>query len=370
MSSVSPNKPRVLVVDDSKLIRMAAEKILASDYDVVFAVDGEEAWKHIQRDAAIRIVFSDLTMPKLDGFALLKQMRNSGEARITSLPLIIMTTDADDENRRETALQLGATDFIAKPFNSIDLKARAKAHITSERITRELKQRAAQLETVAYKDVLTGLGNRSYLLEKLWHECTSALKQHRSLSLVRVDIDGFNLIFVEHGKEVAQQLLQNVARLVASSLPTPDLATRIGLAAFVVLFPGEPHATAMAFAEQIRQQVKNTNQLAGLREAAVTLSGAVLTPVLQEPVNIESYLAELELLVYQAGDAGGDRIHTPVMEATPSLAPASDSSTGRLDGISLEQALQWAQAGQTEALQPHLSELAERLQPLLRLMNR
>ena len=81
-------KPRVLVVDDSKVLRKAAEKILGKEFDVLVACDGEEGWEKVVVDEKIQIVFSDLSMPQLDGYGLLDRIRHSDNQRISDIPVI------------------------------------------------------------------------------------------------------------------------------------------------------------------------------------------------------------------------------------------------------------------------------------------
>src|SRR5437660_3449882 len=119
---------RVIVIDDSKVIRNAARKMLGVEFDVITAEDGEDGWAQIQRDASIQVVFTDLVMPGMNGYELLRDIRTAVDARIRSLPVIVVTGIEDDEVARVRALELGATDFITKPFTTIDLLARARAH--------------------------------------------------------------------------------------------------------------------------------------------------------------------------------------------------------------------------------------------------
>ena len=121
-------KARILVVDDSKLVRLAASKILSEKFDPVFAEDGEEAWRKIREDNTIQVIFTDLGMPKLDGYELIGRIRQSDNEAIRNQPIIVITGAAEEEGVRRKVLELGATDFITKPFKSVEMLARAEAH--------------------------------------------------------------------------------------------------------------------------------------------------------------------------------------------------------------------------------------------------
>ena len=126
--SESP-KPRILAVDDSRVMRRAMSKVLGNTCDVTEAEHGEDAWTHLLNDPEIQVVFTDLSMPYLDGFGLLDRMRSSDDPRLQDMPVIIITGKDDDDKTKQLALDKGASDFITKPFDSVQLQARAKAHV-------------------------------------------------------------------------------------------------------------------------------------------------------------------------------------------------------------------------------------------------
>lgn len=126
--SIQPaEKPVILVVDDSRVIRLALKKILQKEFIFIEANDGEEAWKALMDDTSIQVVFSDLSMPELDGFGLLERIRSSKEERVCNLPFVVITGNEDDEGILQRALDCGATDLITKPFQSKEIKERAYA---------------------------------------------------------------------------------------------------------------------------------------------------------------------------------------------------------------------------------------------------
>ena len=121
-SSVSAENPTLLIVDDSRLMRHALKKILSADFNLVEATDGEEAWAMLQTEPRIQAVFSDLSMPNLDGYGLLERVRTSGESRISSLPFIVITgKEGDDASLRAEAQALGANEIVCKPFKSEEI---------------------------------------------------------------------------------------------------------------------------------------------------------------------------------------------------------------------------------------------------------
>jgi diguanylate cyclase (GGDEF)-like protein len=231
MSGDSGAKARILVVDDSKLMRKAAVKMLGDEFDVVTADDGAQAWQMVGEDQTIQVVFSDLNMPVSDGYDLLKRVRSSGDAGVQSLPLIIVTGAENDEAARMRALDMGATDFITKPFSTTDLVARARAHANNQRITR-------QLQAQSTLDGLTGLTNKAGFLDRLQQDIAYARRHQQPLCLVQLEMVDFRRFFLYHGREVAEALVLQVARLLRARIRQEDTAARIGLGGFALSLPG------------------------------------------------------------------------------------------------------------------------------------
>ncbi|MCW8987249.1 MAG: response regulator, partial [Gammaproteobacteria bacterium] len=190
-------KPRILAVDDSRVMRRAMSKILSKDYDVIEVENGEDAWTVLLNDNSIQIVFTDLNMPFLDGFGLLKRMRESDDARLNETPVIIITGKDDDDETKQEALDKGANDFITKPFDSIQLQARAKAHVTFKQTTTKLTETSDKLERQATVDETTGLGGQRYFCKVGDETHSYAVRHGGQFILTRMDIDKFNSLFIK-----------------------------------------------------------------------------------------------------------------------------------------------------------------------------
>lgn len=124
------HKPTVLIVDDSKVIRLALSKILKKDFEVVQAVDGEDAWDKIEENSSFLAIFSDVLMPNLDGFGLLERVRNSTDDYIVNLPFVIITANDDDADFHEKVIASGGSDLITKPFKTDQIIQCIQQHIT------------------------------------------------------------------------------------------------------------------------------------------------------------------------------------------------------------------------------------------------
>ena len=115
--------PRILVVDDSRMVRMTLIKHLKGQYEVREECDGEAAWQTLVLDQSLHAVISDLQMPKLDGYGLLENLRSSKLRRLQEMPFILVSGE-ETEEERERARSLGVSDFVTKGAGSSEILAR------------------------------------------------------------------------------------------------------------------------------------------------------------------------------------------------------------------------------------------------------
>ena len=208
-------RPLVLVVEDQEINRDVLGMILEDDYDVIEAENGKEGLELIRANAdKLSIILLDLMMPVMDGFAVLEAMQSDPE--LHKIPVIVLTAEKEAELR---ALQLGAADFITKPF---DLHEVILARI--ERII-ELSE-GRQLINSAERDRLTGLYNKSFFYEyagRIFH-------YHRDwhMDAVVMDIDKFHTVNELHGRLFGDRVLRTVADEIRDFISTTKgLASRL-----------------------------------------------------------------------------------------------------------------------------------------------
>src|SRR5258708_34966497 len=118
-------KQRVLLVDDSKIVRTTISRLIRKSFDVREEANGEAGWEAIATDPSTAVVFSDIQMPALDGFALLERIRKSEEPRIRAMPVIVISGDEDDATKKR-ARATGANGFITKTTDGTELLSRTE----------------------------------------------------------------------------------------------------------------------------------------------------------------------------------------------------------------------------------------------------
>lgn len=362
---VESAKPRLLMVDDSRVMRTAAKKMLGGDFDVVLAEDGVEGWQKICDDQSIQVVFSDLSMPNLDGYGLLKKIRESDDSGISGLPVIIVTGAENDEGARETALKSGATDFITKPFNSTDMLARATAHAKYQRERKQLQQQTMF-------DQLTGLGNARFLESRLRQELAFSRRHGHQLSIIAVDVDHFHDIFLKVGKSTAETLLKQVAKIVSELARKEDTSARVGLARFMLLLPCADSEGAMVFANRLHERVAKINLELKDFAKAVSCSVGVSTPESHPGQTPRSVMDEVEIIMKALEKEGGNKVICDVSlrQSDGQLLPSAPEAPSKPDEAiaSVDQAIQVLARGDRQSIISALPFLRRQLAPLLSLM--
>lgn len=389
MTEQSPGtRPLILVVDDSRLMRVAARKILKEHFEIVEAGDGEAAWRLIEDGAELALVMSDLSMPHLDGLGLLDKIRSSGNPRIRELPVVIVTGAEDDTAAREQALERGANDFITKPFESVQLVARARAQVKLRQTSQELGEKTEALEKQSGLDGLTGLLNQRAFLDHGQQDLAYAVRHQSALSLVRLEPRDFNKVFLRQGKAAAEQILRDMASILKGHLRREDSAARLGMAQFGLLLPGGNAAGVCALMERIAAQITELNHALG----PVTFNAGIacLEHLAQPDWEALLDMAEQHLVQARqtdgnvvAGPVDGTRVAMDEPGATgsfdlPSFVPeTAEISTEPLPETatpaptpSLEAALAMIGSDREAALIPHLDGLVGQVLPLLELWDR
>jgi diguanylate cyclase (GGDEF)-like protein len=329
MSDNPREKQRLLIVDDSKVIRVTARKILQDHFETIEAVDGENAWEILNSDSPVSLVVSDLTMPNLDGFGLLKQIRSSHLPHVRDLPVIIITGANDTESTMERARQVGATDFIGKPFDAVHLLARTQAHANSHAVTNSLKEENTALEDKSTLDQLTGLANEAAFMERGYQQLSYAIRHDSTLTLFRMEIDRYDVVYQQYGESFCESIIQAVATILGTSIRQEDTVARIGTVRFALLLPGIDKSGVRSLAERINSSIATRIFKSGNDKATVTVSIGVASPKIRRDMQLSELVTIADNCLSQAVSIGGNQIvydDEPVYSGTatpsdPAISP-------------------------------------------------
>lgn len=365
--SATPSiKPKVLVIDDSRIVHAAIKKAIKEEFDVLDAYDGEEGWTMLRQDAEIQVVITDQGMPKLDGFGLITRIRESAVTRINEIPLI-MVTGAEEEQVeiREKALDLGATDFLTKPFENTIILARVRSYIKLDQTIRDLEESEDALIEQAILDTLTGVYNHRYLMERGDKDISFAQRHHEELSIFCLDLDDFSDYILNVGQDVTEKLLKWAADILKNTMRKEDTIARIGESRFAVVAPTAEHFDAISVCERIKEKFATTEFDKSVLANPVTVSIGVSSLIHDQATNTSVILDEAIDRAKQAKVLGGNR----VIGSNPEEIRARLYNEARQQKLSLDTIVKLYHNGEFDLLTPYLKQIATSIYPLLELCN-
>ena len=312
-----PDK-KVLIVDDSKFVRTTFNRILSASFAVREVADGEAGWQAIETDPTIVMVVSDIDMPKLDGFGLLERVRGSKDPRIKEMPIVIISGN-QNETAKKRARDMGANDFIAKEADAPEVLSRIDNLLRLVKASHDLETNKQVIEQTVTHDPLTGTFTPHCLMTEGRKHYSHAKRHGGLLSVMAFRIDSYPEVAQKAGKDVADQLLARIAKLVSGNLRAEDSIGRAAETTFIVISTGAGAAEVMSLARRIQEQLQKA-QVAYRGTALTIVSSFGVSSLAQDTSNTIEDLMKLALQRLQrAGASKGERI----VGAEPALGERS-----------------------------------------------
>ncbi len=283
------------VDDDEEMIGLLHEVVSQLGHVSVTAVDGVDALEKLG-ESEFDIIITDISMPRMNGIELTKRIKTDFEDID-----VVVVTGYQEEYKYTDVIEIGASDFISKPFNINELEAKIN------RIIRERELRS-ELKRLSIRDGLTSLYNRRYFDENLKREAIRAFRQRYGLFLLLIDVDNFKEYNDRFGHQKGDDLLKELARLMMFySRDNVDSVYRYGGDEFAVIIPHAKHEQAILVAQRLRNKF-NTSKLgpAFLSMGMAQLAGGLKT--LEQ--DLETLLRIADQHLYLAKNNGGDQICT------------------------------------------------------------
>ncbi len=311
LASAPTQKPRVLLAEDDADARAIVADLLGAHYELAEAGDGEDALR-LARATAPDIILMDLFMPRLDGFAALEDLRR--DPRTADVPVILLSAQNDDLTKVR-GLDLGAADFLVKPFSGRELLARVAKAL-------QQKSQREHFLAMAQTDGLTGLPNYRAFRARLDEELRRASRYHTELSLVMIDLDELKALNDRHGHAVGNQAIVALANVIRQELRGTDFAARYGGDEFVALLPHTDGENGARFAERVRAAFSITGDQLRL---PLHISVGVAEFDHAEP-RADALIEAADAALYRAKRGGRDRV------AVASRAEAPAGPMGHASG--------------------------------------
>jgi two-component system, cell cycle response regulator len=299
---------KVLIIDDDpNALEVAKARLTKEGLELICAQGGVAGLKAARSDEP-DLILLDLDMPDISGFDVCRALKADGELCMIPVLFLSSSTTADD---KIAGLDLGAVDYVTKPFDAFELRARVRAALRTKHLQDMLFEHA-------HIDPLTGLPNRRALMERLQQEWARIERHGGQLSFIMADIDHFKEINDHYGHNIGDKLLQEVATAISSQCRENDLPARYGGDEFAIIVPGDAAATAVHLAERCRREIA---------KACVAVHNEVVGAVASFGIADAKGVTSIGILMkradealYQAKAAGRNRIQ--VYENETEVAPA------------------------------------------------
>jgi len=355
--------PRILIIDDSRMVRASIIRHVRDRFDVREEVDGEAGWQTLLVDPTIQAVITDIGMPRLDGYGLLERIRSSRLSRINTLPVAVISGD-DEPEVRVKAKSAGATDFISKSIGNIELLARLEALTQLARTQRDLEESRAALATASPVDPASGLATPSYLHYHASQELSLARRHNGELSVMVVEIDQFDTVVTRYGAHVAQLINRKLSKILATRLRKEDTVAELATGRFAVVSPSTSMSGAGAFALRLCSAIDQIVMTYREERIRIHLTVGLATSEAGRMQTVSHLIGVALQRVASGQAAGGNRVIGDRGELTPEMMPVPPKPP-----VSIDQILQQLRASGADAeLRKQLPDAIRTLLPLLELI--
>ena len=208
----------LLIVDDSPAVRTLIKNAVTENSlfsHILEAQDGMEALKLFFSNK-VDFIITDIMMPKVDGYKLISAIKESEAGK--DIPVIMLSAGRKGVSDKVKGLEIGASDYLIKPFDSSELLARIIVFIRMQRLQEELKEKNALLEKLSITDELTGIYNRRYFYEYMNMQAALAKRHSYQIGCIMIDVDHFKKINDTFGHDVGDKALKGLARLMKDKI--------------------------------------------------------------------------------------------------------------------------------------------------------
>ena len=293
---------KILIIDDDPINIKLMSNILSDQYQIVTATNGIDAFNLLNQHTDIKLILLDIVIPVINGYEICRKIKNNEKTR--DIPVIFVSS-LDSEEDESKGLEIGAVDYITKPFSLPIVRARVRTQIN-------LKKKTELLEKLVLIDSLTDIHNRRRFDEVLEIEWRRAARNQLNFSLLMADVDNFKLFNDNYGHGAGDDCLRKIANTFKKTLTrSSDLAARIGGEEFAVILPECDNNGAYCVAERIRSAIENLKiphvYSTVLPYVTISIGHSSIIPSLDKDPRTAVAIADKAL--YLAKQSGRNRVH-------------------------------------------------------------
>lgn len=300
-------KQTVLIVDDSSSNIKTLGEIIRGECNIIFARNGKNALALAQKMRP-DLILLDVMMPEMDGYEVCRRLK---ENKFTEMIPVIFVTSLDSEDDEQKGLEMGAIDYITKPFHPPIVRMRIRNHLELVRYRNKLKH-------LSTTDGLTGIANRRRFDDQLYVEWGRALRENEPLSLIFLDIDNFKKYNDYFGHLQGDECLRTIAQAIQKChLRDTDIVARYGGEEFAVVLPNTDLEGAKACAENLAERV----QALSLPHPengdfkVITVSMGISSVIPQPNITPDQVLYFVDGCMYEAKETGRNRYISRAFQA-------------------------------------------------------
>ncbi len=294
---------RLLVAEYNATARLALARMLQEwGHEVVVTKDTAEAWQVLRSAAAPRLSILDWSMPEMDGAKLCRRVR---ALPTTRPPYLLLLTARSGKEAVVEGLRAGADDYLCKPYDAEELRARLEVGLRLVGLTDDLLEAQESLRVQARTDPLTGVLNRGAVMAELEALCRAAVDRGHGLGVGLLDIDHFKRVNDTYGHAAGDEVLREVVRRSLAALRPGDVFGRFGGEEFLIVVPGAWEPQLAGALDDVRRAVAAEPVWVDGSSFTVTAS---LGGALYGPESLDALIARADAALYAAKERGRDRV--------------------------------------------------------------
>lgn len=296
---------KILIIDDSRLIAHVAKGILVRrGHEVLWAQDGLSG-SDLAKAEKPDLILLDLIMPRLDGYEVCRRLK--ADPVTDKIPVIMLTSKAEPGDKVR-GLEMGAVDYVTKPFDEGELLARVGIHLRIKELYEVLEFKNRQLQEIANRDGLTGLYNHRYFQEQLAKDFLRAQRYSQPLACVLFDIDHFKNFNDTYGHQTGDVILKSMGDLILGSIRESDLAARYGGEEFALILYYTHKESALEVSERLRRIIAAYDFHNGSEPLHITISAGVASFPHASITDPGKLIAFADKALYMAKKSGRNRV--------------------------------------------------------------
>ncbi|MCU7917347.1 MAG: response regulator [Candidatus Thiodiazotropha sp. (ex Epidulcina cf. delphinae)] len=315
-------KPVVLIADDSHVVRVSLKNILADSCQLIEAEDGQQAWELLCEHPAIALIFSDLSMPRLDGRGLLAKLRGSESEHLANLPFIVVTGNEESLDIVQELQQLGATGVINKPFDASKITGFI-ATLTQEQAEGQEEASLSSHVIESQSEFLTDVADKAHFMECASRELSFAIRNKNELAITLIKIDQFAEIANHYSDPAIEHILLTLTEIIRQHIHPDDTLAYFGAGLYAALRPASNAIGTRYIGRRVLEDLSSKQFYLGESNRIVSASIGISAPDIKPGIRLSDVLSLAEGRLKAAMDSGGNKV---VDKGNENLTPVTTSS--------------------------------------------